>query len=97
MPNVTRVDRDLIAAAERFERQPHNVRYIRDGVPAYHLLDVVSDSLALGNEDGSYAERRQRYHNCAQRLFDCVGFDLADFTGEEVVDMLVAASYWRSR
>ena len=93
MAKTYQVDRDLIAAARYFERQFDG----RDA-PIYHLLDVVSDSLALGDlphVKGKVAELRRRYHHCAARLFSCIGTDLADFSREEVIDMLVAAAYWR--
>ena len=91
MAKTTQVDRDLIAAARYFERQYNEA-------PAYHLLDVVSDSLALGDVPHvkrKVAELRRRYHHCATRLFSCIGTDLADFDKDEAVDMLVAAAYWR--
>lgn len=79
---MTRVDRDLFKAAQRAEEH-----YIKAG-PFIHLLDILAESLR-GKRGW-----RGRYRAAAHRLFDMVGIDLADFDGEEAVDMLVIASMW---
>lgn len=83
---TNRVDRDLIAAARYTER--HCIAK----APTVHLLDCVGMSLGM-----PYRNNRLRYHRCARRLFAAIGSDLADFTKEEAIDMLVAASCWRGR
>jgi hypothetical protein len=80
--------KDLLAVARYTER--HNIAK----APVVHLLNCVSMYFGLPGRAFGDDINVPRYHACAKRLFDAIGTDLADFTKEEAIDMMVAAAFW---
>lgn len=95
-PKLDQVARDLLAAALYTER---HARPQTSTVPTVHLLSCVSMSLGMPNIVNLIAREdakaiRLRYRQCASRLFEVIGSDLADFTREGAIDALVATAYF---
>ena len=84
---LDQVSKNLLAAARYTER--HCIAK----APTLHLLDCVSMSL----HRHIHIIRVNHYHNAARVLFDMIGTDLADFSKDEAIDMLVAAAYWECK